>query len=268
MDITKLQKSKRSRLEHVDTYKVACDNPKKYIRALKSLKSGNENGSGINEFVGKLKSMNKTCVIKVHFTNSKFTERELQIMNLLRDCPYVVKHICTYSCFDDKTRWMEALSKPQTTCHELTFIVMDYIENGDLIEFLKNATTLQIKALCIQCALAIIDMSQKYNVSQGDFNSGNVLIKLDKPSKKSVRIGKHSFTFDTHGVQPLFIDFGRGYICKTSTRYIIEDITTLFAIIANYIPDIAFKEYLNNVVLNISRKHKPHFSHVFDPILT
>jgi len=229
MNVTKLKKKSGSRFAYQDTYKV-CEDPEKYIRAVHTLKSANEVGSGLNEFVhvalGKLKTFHRQCVIKVHFTDSVFTNREINIMRLLHNCPYVIKHICTYSCLDDKTRWMEALTKPQRTCGDsksidkLTFMVMDYIPNGDVVSFLKVATDQQIKALFIQCALAIIDMAHKFEVSQGDFNSGNVLITLRYSSIQKFRIGKKKYTFETHGVHPLFIDFGRGYVRKTKTSYI------------------------------------------------
>jgi len=278
MNVQKLEKKSGTRLKYQDTYKVVCDDPEKYIRAIQTFKYGNEVGSGLNEFVhvalGKLKKFNHQCVIKVHFTDSKFTNREINIMKLLKNCPYVVKHICTYSCLDDTTRWMEALTKPQHTCGDsksldkLTFMIMDYIPNGDVVSFLKIATNQQIKALFIQCALAIIDMGIKYDVSQGDFNSGNILITLGKSSTKKIQIGKNNYTFKTHGVCPLFIDFGRGYVRKQKTCDIIDDITTLFTVFVNYIPlDNDLKETLRNMVLTISRKTKPRFSHVFKALL-
>lgn len=47
-----------------------------------------------------------------------------------------------------------------------------------------------------------------------------------------------------------------------------KDITTLFTVFVNYIPlDNDLKETLRNMVLTISRKTKPRFSHVFKALL-
>jgi len=261
MNIEKIKKTSKSRLENVDTYKIVCDDPEKYIQATRTLKSANEVGSGINDFVHV--ALKRECVIKVHFTKSMFTKNEINIMKLIKDKPYVVKHICTYSCLDDKKRWMEHPQHNKESLDQLTFMIMDYIPNGDVANFLKNATKQQIKALFIQCAFAMIDMAETCSVSQGDFNSGNVLVSTEKPTTKKINIGKKQYTFNTHGVKPLFIDFGRGYIRETKAKYIIEDIMTLFL---NYIPDVQFQNKLNDMIFEILEKPKPRFSHIFEPL--
>jgi len=191
MDIEKLQKKRGSRLAQ-ETYKIVCQDPDKYIRATRTIKSSEEVGSGLNEFVhvalGTLKKFKKPCVIKVHFTESRCTKNEIDLMARLKKCPYVVHHICTYSCLDDTKRWMESLMKPQHTCGDgksrdkLTFIIMEYITDGDLITFIKKASHKQIKALFIQSAVDIMEMGKTYGVRHGDLNVGNILISLEKPS--------------------------------------------------------------------------------------
>jgi serine/threonine protein kinase len=277
MEIINLPKTSRSRLNTQDTYKIVCQDPDKYLRAIESFKSANEVGSGLMEFVhvalGKMKKFKKQCVIKVHFTDSLFTNKEIDINTILLQCPYVVKYICSYTCLDDKTRWMDKLLKPQKTCSKdgndkLTFIIMEYIENGDVPAFIKKASKREILSLFLTVAIAIIDIS-KYNVSHGDLNSGNILLKFTKPIIKTVKIGHKDYTFNTHGIHPLFIDFGRGYVhqSKISQGFIIDDILTMFSVFINYIPHDDIKEDLNNMIISISKHNKPRLSMIFKQLI-
>ena len=195
MEISKIPKTNRSRLLQQDTYKIVCEDPEKHIRAVTTLKAGNETGSGIDEFthvaLGALRKFKKPCVIKVHYTKSAFTKREIDITTRLKECPYALQHICHYSCHDDKLRWMDNLKNPKTTCKgskdDLTFMIMPYIENGDVCDFLKTASAREIKSLFILSGYAIMHMAKQYGVSHGDLNSGNILIQRVKRKPKTIK---------------------------------------------------------------------------------
>lgn len=289
--ISKLPKRKKSRLDTQDTYKVVCQHPDKYVRVrpgstLKSARSAVGSGDGINDFVhvaiGFLKKFKKTCVIKVHFSDSIFTKRELEIANRLKESPFVVKHICSYTCLDDKNRWMDKLpdiGKGMQTCLEdkengkdkLTFIIMEYIENGDVCAFIQKASIQEIKALFLMTAVAIIDMA-KYRVVHGDLHSGNILLKFEEPrdSKTTVTISStRAYTFNTYGIHPLFIDFGRSHVyeSKISQRNVVEDILTMFTVFKNNVASLDMKKEFNDMIVSISMMNKPRLSHVFEHLL-
>jgi tRNA A-37 threonylcarbamoyl transferase component Bud32 len=277
MDITLLPKKSSSRLIEQDTYKVICNNHDKYIRAIKSFKSGSETGSGENEFVhvalGVIKKFKKPCVIKVHYTDSFFTKKELKITEHLKECKYVVPHICNYSCLDDKKRWMEKITQNTKTCSngsdKLTFIIMPYIEGGDISDFLKNADRNQTKSIFLLSAFAIVEMAKKYGVSHGDLNSGNLLVQKVKRDTKTFKIGNEHFTIDNHGIHPLFIDFGRGTIRKIgslTTDDIVDDILTLFDIMKLYISDVHTKEEYTSKISEMTDNPKIRIGQIFKTI--
>lgn len=272
---------------------------------LKSARSAVGSGDGINDFVhvaiGFLKKFKKTCVIKVHFSDSIFTKRELEIANRLKESPFVVKHICSYTCLDDKNRWMDKLpdiGKGMQTCLEdkengkdkLTFIIMEYIENGDVCAFIQKASMIvagllsctycmlnlqlpwgnqEIKALFLMTAVAIIDMA-KYRVVHGDLHSGNILLKFEGPRDITVTISStRAYTFNTHGIHPLFIDFGRSHVyeSKISQRNVVEDILTMFTVFKNNVASLDMKKEFNDMIVSISMINKPRLSHIFEHLL-
>lgn len=278
LSITKLPKKNKSRLLDQDTYKIVCEDPETHIKAIQTFKSGKETGSDVSEFthvaLGILKKFKKQCVIKVHYTKSYFTKKEIEISEKLEDCPYALKHICTYTCIDSKERWMETLKKPQKTCKDkggnddLTFMIMPYIQDGDVCDFINKASKEEIVTLFLVTAVAITEIA-KYNVSHGDLNSGNILITHRKPALKTIKVGNAKYTFNTYGIHPLFIDFGRGHVyhSKIAQSHIIDDILTMFSVLVNYVPLQSLKEELNNIIMSISKHSNPRLSQVFKQLL-
>lgn len=283
MNITHLKKTGGARFDNVSTYRVVCDDPASNIILISCFKSSHEVGSRDNEFThvakGLLQKHGKECVVKVHHSVNPLYDRELYILQHLKKYKNIVQYVCHFSCMDNKERWMYHIVKtrPITPCQglgtdNLAFMVMEYIPNGDIIDFFTTMPLLrQLKSFLIQTALVIMELGMKYKVYHGDINSGNILVKHTNPNKE--------MTYDmegtlvkviTHGVRPVFIDFGRGgfYDKRAKNRSLImDDVMIAFIMFSKWIKNDPFTE----AVLTIIKKHsypkkKTSFSELINDI--
>ena len=115
--------------------------------------------------------------------------REIELLKTLNNYKHVVQYICHISCNDYIKQWYKEIIKPITPCQvdngdSLTFIVMEYIKDGDLIDFFNKSPTLQqLESLFFQTAYIFMEIGFTYNIYHGDVNSGNILLK--KTSQKN-----------------------------------------------------------------------------------
>jgi hypothetical protein len=92
MTIEYLKKTGGARLNHIDTYKVMCDDPSQFT-CLSSFINGHESG-GNNEFshiaLAKYKNRDE-FVIKVMSSNSIFLPRELKLLQALNNYKHILQ---------------------------------------------------------------------------------------------------------------------------------------------------------------------------------
>jgi serine/threonine protein kinase len=272
-----LKKTGGSRLRDVRTYKLYCESNR--LVGYKSLKSAHELSE--NEFthviMSKLKTLKDPVIVKMHEAGSPFAQRELAIMKLLMNTTIernIVKYVCDFTCNDDKSRWEFDVTQPQKFCPPvpppgtitlLHFIVMEYIQDGDLVSFMKSSPSiLQLRSLFVQCALVIIELGSIYRVRHGDLNSGNIMIKQTKQSSLTYSLNSTKYKVFTHGIMPVFIDFGRGLEGRHVNKIdVYEDIMQLFFVMSNWVQDANIKrrirEFVGRPFYIKSSSQWPHF---------
>jgi serine/threonine protein kinase len=264
MYVSYLLKTGGARMHNVDTYKVSC--LANDILGIESIKSATELGQDANEFTHLIKSIlqapKQTVIVKIHDSRSLFIKNELECLQRLNGFRNVVKHICNFTCQDDKKRWMAlALNTKTTLCNikgndSLHMLVMEYIENGTIDKlFALNLNLKQIKSFFLQIALAIMEMGANYKVYHGDLNSGNILFVNTLQKHITYNVFDKIYKIKSYGRYPVFIDFGRGglYDAKAKNKYLIlDDVMIGLSVLVNWITDAEIKIHLQQVVYDLS----------------
>lgn len=268
MQIEYLRKKGGARFTDVETYKVSCLENK--IIAQKTLKSANEVTSQGDEdsFVHVVKSIlteyKHPVVVKVHHANQYFITNELKIMDKLKDYPHVVQKLCDFRCADDTKRWMRRITNPTTLCQpagpdQLHYIIMEYIENGDIHGwFQSNPTRKEIKSFFLQATLIISEMAFTYKVYHGDLNSGNILVERTSKRYETYNVNGTSYRIKTCNVTPKLIDFGRGEIeeGKTRNQSVLNDIYIMLSVLSNGIKDEGIRTKYTTFIVDESGRKK------------
>jgi len=179
----KLKKCGGARFHDVETFKISC--LANELIGIKTLKNGEENGMNDNDFghilLSKLTKHDTPVVVKIHYANSYFIRKELAGLQKLKNFDNSVEYLCDFTCMDNKNRWKDNIIEPTKFCRgkkdRLHFIVMEYIENGDLVTlFNKNPSNKELCSIFLQVALVIMIIGVKYKMFHGDLNTGNILI--------------------------------------------------------------------------------------------
>ena len=261
MTIQYLKKKGGARLKHVDTYKVICDDTSKFS-CITSFMNGHESNSGNNEFshiaLAKYNKKDK-FVIKVLSSECVYLQREIEILKTLQTYKHVVQYICHISCNDNRPRWIKNIDKPITPCSQgkdpLTFIVMEYIENGGISEFLESSPTLQeIKSIFFQTTYILMELGFTYKIHHGDINSGNILLKNTKINKTlTFNILGEIYKVESQGFRVVLIDFGRGYFYSNHSQKsilvnVFEEIVAAFDIYTRYISNTKLKKKIKAIL--------------------
>lgn len=257
-----LSKKGGSRLRDVRTYKIECESNQ--MKAIQSLKAANElpESDFTHVALSKLKSLSKPIIVKMHEAGSPFATTELNILKILMNTPIernIVKYLCDFTCEDDKSRWEFNIKQhqkfcpptlPQGTKTSLHFIALEYIPNGDIVDFFKsNPSPQQLSSLFVQCALTIIDLGKTYKIRHGDLYSGNILIKRTSKKLLVYSLNETPHSVETHGIIPVFIDFGRGSQgLHVRKREIMDDIMKLFYVYSNWLDDASLKTKVREFV--------------------
>jgi serine/threonine protein kinase len=224
-----LSKTGGARMQDVDTLHVLCTDPNTQLVTQSTLKPSYE-----HVLVSAMRHQpNKQVVVKVHEANNPFLNNELELLKCLAGCRYVVKYICDFTCNDDKKRW-------KRDPHKLHFIVMEYIRDGDLWQFMKKHANdvAVLKCLFLQVALAICEIGSVYKVYHGDIHSGNILVHETSKSHVVYRVFEAEYKVRTHGFYPVMIDFGRGSTFdKTSknVRFIIDEVLIALSMFSGWV---------------------------------
>ena len=264
----KWQNSQRKHRENKQTVVIyrggnaieeSCKN--REIIGKKSLKTADESGMDKENFVHVLESyipkVKIPVIVKIHETGANLLRKELIAYDRLKGFENSVQKICDFSCMDDKLRWQYMIDKPVGFCNNKTdslhFIVLEYIEDGDVYEFLDKLPTKKvIRSFITQCILAIMVMAYKYKFRHYDLNSGNVLVgKTDKIKMHYTIFGK-VYNVQTYGITPKFVDYGRSSVYKSEPNIedVNEDIFNCILSITSNIKDLALKNKLQEFVFN------------------
>ncbi len=246
-----LKKRGGARMKDVSSYVVHCNADQ--VRAQTSLKYGDEVDEDDFVHVSLAKLAKKhPVVVKVHMSHSEFAKREVKFLKLLRGNRNVVQYICDFECKDSLERWKMPLNQSSSLClatgkDMLHFIVIEYIENGDLASWMRNTIDEKtITTFFMQTAMILIDFGFKYRFMHGDINSGNILVRKTQKErlKYSFPDGKYIYV-STHGFMPIFLDFGRsyeldhGYKSKAIRFIVLQEILAAYIVMANYMgPDL------------------------------
>ena len=246
-------------------------------------------GDEPNEFVHVIKSVldnyKKPVIVKIHDSVSYFVEKEITALNKLSEFENSVKKICDFSCFgcgirsiaedtthvlkddigdlqnmDDKARWKHMINHPIKFCNNkknrLHFIVLEYIENGDIdLFFSKNPSKEMICSFFLQIELSIIKLALDYRISHGDLNSGNILISGTEKSRIHYKIMGKEYRIASHGIIPKFIDYGRStnYVGKIYPSYILDDIYTCLSVLVIYMKNEELKTKFQQFIVDESK---------------
>jgi hypothetical protein len=268
LNIELLNKNGGARLYNTSTYKVSCESNN--IKGHKSLKAAHEVGLGTDEFTHVLIATlndHKEVIVKAHDATSAFTKNELKCSQQLQTFRNTVRHICDFKCTDSKQRWLYDIKKQVTLCQPngkdlVHFIVMEYIKDGGLDDFLKlidsydEKTQLQYyKSLFLQIALGIMEMGSVYKVYHGDLNTGNMLIYKTTKSHLTYRVFDKEYKVKTNGFYPIFIDFGRGGLYDKQSKnrsLIVDDIVIAFTVMNAWISSQTIKKKVTDMCSEIS----------------
>lgn len=168
-----LKKSKYSRLKDVKTYLFKCK--KGEIYGLETIdKKDDLNKEAIQVIRGKFESYNKPIIIKYYIRNSPFLYNELRIYNYLLKQKYknILQPLCIFSCNDDITKYEKNIKNYVIPCEtksnntiQMTFLVFDYIQYGNINTFIKINNIVHnkkeiIKSVILQYILIVYELGK------------------------------------------------------------------------------------------------------------
>lgn len=224
-----LPKQKGGRLENVSTFRAYCkekleksDGATSWIKVTKTIKLPESDDLFGHVALAQMEDMGNMTdiVVKVYDNGDFMLEKEKTILTTLNKYGFqnVIRLICTFDCDKEiKIIWYDEIVKKRVLCtstgkYKLSFLVMEYIPNGNIQEFMKNNTMTnnKFKSYVKQACLFLLEIHHRLRIHHGDIHSGNILVDLCEEQKVcSYRISNKRFDIMTHGVMPIFIDFGR-----------------------------------------------------------
>ena len=243
--------------------KEACQKNK--IVGKKSIKASEETGMDKDEFVHVIESTilaedkKLPVIVKIHESKSIYIKKEINAYNRVKEFENSVQMICNFECNDDKDRWEHMINEPIKFCNNkkdsLHFLVLEYIESGDLYDFIISNPSLDI--LCsfiLQTILSICTLSYKYKISHGDLNTGNILVGKTDKSKIIYNILDVNYSVPTFGITPKIVDYGRSMIYRNTINEleILDPIIVLLSSISSYIKHQEIKQNLKTYTENYS----------------
>ena len=235
-----LEKSKKTPLRNVDTIRIC--KPTDFI-GIQSLKASDEAGSDPDSFVhvieAVMKQYNETVIVKILREPSTPLERELKAYKKLRNFQNAVKLICDFGCMDDKRRWQTKIRSPITFCHQsyhkLHFIVLEYIHNGSITDYITNASEPEIRGLFLQVILTIATLMYNHRMIHGDLHSGNILIGRTNQTHIHYTFDGRTYRVQSFGIMPLLCDFGlSSSYRKIRTGFMMENIEIVLFALSKY----------------------------------
>ena len=258
--IEKLHKCPRSRITGMESYKINCG--KNLLRGYHTIKAAEETSTHKDDFVhvvlSELKDYNKPVVVKVYDEHNIHLHIELNILKKVNGFRNTPRLICEFSCDDDKNKYITKIKKQISFCgnglNKLHFFVYEYIEHGDISDFLnKNQEIDIIKSLILQITCVIIQLAEIYKVYHGDINTGNILV--DSLNERTIEycIDGETFVIESQGIIPKIIDYGRSNFYKgiISKYHIWFDVIMTLGVIYPYIKNAELKQKVFDISTKI-----------------
>lgn len=258
--IEKLHKCPRSRITGMESYKINCG--KNLLRGYHTIKAAEETSTHKDDFVhvvlSELKDYNKPVVVKVYDEHNIHLHIELNILKKVNGFRNTPRLICEFSCDDDKNKYITKIKKQISFCgnglNKLHFFVYEYIEHGDISDFLnKNQEIDIIKSLILQITCVIIQLAEIYKVYHGDINTGNILV--DSLNERTIEycIDGETFVIESQGIIPKIIDYGRSNFYKgiIPNYHIWFDVIMTLGVIYPYIKNAELKQKVFDISTKI-----------------
>lgn len=212
--------SGRSRLHGSHTFEAKCAAGDKssataWLVATETLKGPEE--AAYDEFVHVMEGLleNTKVVIKLQEVTS-LSEREASVATQFRNRPAnnVVIPICEFKCRHDLLHWMQPIRMREPFCTGgdtlLSVFVMEHISYNLAEYFEKHSNNEQALRSCLkQLGFALAELHFVHGMSHGDIGSGNIMLDIDTPKTNIYTIAGHQYSVDTHGFEPILIDFQR-----------------------------------------------------------
>jgi len=176
------------------------------LRYLKKTKGGRLPDT--KTFIGKTTLLDKPFVVKI-MLNGDMAEKEIQVLQLFRQHPHqnVVQGVYYVKCKAVATNG--SLCIPQGV-DDVTFIIQEFIEGGDLTKRGKLPTTLWT-SIAMQLTYSCIEFYEKFGLLYGDWHMGNILMDTteDEYHQYVCAKSRQHFTVKTFGLRPVLTDFSR-----------------------------------------------------------
>ena len=251
--------------------KTQCQ--QKEIIGIQTIKASDEVGLEDQEFVHVIRSViqqtNLPVIVKIHHASNLFVQRELQALSHLQTFENSVHKICDFTCMDDKGRWEHPVSTEVSFCNHkkdlLHFIVLEYIENGDLALFFESNPSLpMIASVVLQVQLAIFTLGFTYKILHGDLNSGNMLLSTTDKTRIHYRLLDKEYRIPSFGKIPVFIDYGRcrfhPTVAEVPREYVMDDVYIALSVLSVYFVSSALKTRFREFILLQSQTNQcdPH----------
>ena len=247
----KLHKCSRSRITGMESYKINCG--KNLLLGYHTLKASEETSTHKDDFVhvvvAKLKDYTKPVVVKVYDEENIHLHIELKILKKISGFRNTAQLLCDFSCNDDKNKYITKIKKQLQFCgkgvNKLHFFVYEYIEHGDVSDFLmKHHEINQIKSLILQVTCVIIQLASLYKIYHGDINTGNILIDTINDSIIDYCIEGETFSIESYGIMPKIIDYGRSNFFKETIHNdeVWFDVIMALGVIYTYIQNDELKQ--------------------------
>ena len=216
-----------------------------------------------------IQQTNLPVIVKIHHASNLFVQRELQALSHLQTFENSVHKICDFTCMDDKGRWEHPVSTEVSFCNHkkdlLHFIVLEYIENGDLALFFESNPSLpMIASVVLQVQLAIFTLGFTYKILHGDLNSGNMLLSTTDKTRTHYRLLDKEYRIPSFGKIPVFIDYGRcrfhPTVAEVPREYVMDDVYIALSVLSVYFVSSALKTRFREFILLQSQTNQcdPH----------
>ncbi len=242
------------RLHDVQTFRASCDAGSKdsataWITATKTLKSPDE--VAYNSFAHVMEGLmiNEPVVIKLQ-TIGRLSNREATVAAYFRANPRrnIVVPICQFQCPHDLVKWQKPLpirAGSRGLCDGnkvsdpmLSVLVMEYLPYNLIDYLVSKAVTDDVRVSILkQLGFTLIQLHLVDRMSHGDIGSGNMMLDVGEPRRNDYVIRGKTWSVDTHGVEPILIDFqlSTAYTGRPSKDILVAEIAIAYDVLARWV---------------------------------
>ena len=233
-----------ARLHHAHTFQASCATADKtsataWLQATKTLKEPEE--AAYDKFVHVMEGLLQSTKVVVKLQEvSRLSEREAQVAEQFRKNPQnnVAIPICEFKCRHDILQWQKPIRIRTPFCNGsetlMSVFVMEYIPHH-LTEISAPSTDI-LRAILKQLGYTLLELHYEQGLTHGDIGSGNMLLDIDTPKTNTYRIAGQTRTVDTHGYEPILIDFQRSvkYKAKADAAFAASEISLAHDILSRW----------------------------------